>query len=199
MSNLITTGYQGFEETKNVLSLFETVEDKIISIRNVNVIIDTDLANLYGVETRDINKAVKNNLDKFPQGYVFELNNKEKEEVVENFHHLAKLKFSPYLPKAFTERGLYMLATILKSPVATQTTLAIVETFFRLRELSRTVNALPEAANDKEKQKSLLEKSGAIISDLLDNNFRTTDTETSLELNLALLKVKHTVKRKSDN
>ena len=94
------------------------VESKIITLRNQQVILDSDVAELYGVETRDINKAVKNNPQKFPNGYVFELNVSEKSKVVENFHHLQKLKFSPQFPKAFTEKGLYMLATILKSPKA---------------------------------------------------------------------------------
>jgi hypothetical protein len=106
----------------NILKISE-VEDRIIRLRNQNVIIDSDVAALYGVETRDINKAVKNNPDKFPADYILKLNPKEKGEVVENFHHLVKLKFSPVSPKAFTEKGLYMLATILKSEVATATTL----------------------------------------------------------------------------
>ena len=113
----------------------EDVESKVHEIRNHKVLLDSDVAELYGVETRDINKAVKNNPDKFPEGYIFELTKSEKTEVVENFHHLEKLKFSPQLPKAFTEKWLYMLATILKSTKATQTTLAIIETFARIRQL----------------------------------------------------------------
>lgn len=97
---------------------FEQVREKVITLRDQRVILDSDVAELYGVETRDINKSVKNNPDKFPEGYIFELNKNEKEEVVENFHHLAKIKFSPTLPKAFAEKGLYMLATILKSDKA---------------------------------------------------------------------------------
>ncbi len=123
---------------------FHNVEDKIISVRNQYVILDSDVAELYGVETRDVNKAVKNNSDKFPKGYIFELNKDEKKEVVENFHHLEKLKYSPVSPKAFTEKGLYMLATILKSAKATQTTLAIVETYAKIRELSRSVSELSQ-------------------------------------------------------
>ncbi len=115
---------------------FDEVENKIIELRNQKVILDSDIAALYKVETRDINKAVKNNPDKFPEGYTFELTKDEKAEVVENFHHLEKLKFSPQLPKAFTEKGLYMLATILKSNIATQTTLAIIETYSRIKNLS---------------------------------------------------------------
>ena len=112
---------------------FEDVANKVIEIRGDRVILDSDVAKLYGVETRDINKSVKNNPDKFPSGYIFELTINEKQEVVENFHHLYKIKFSPQLPRAFTEKGLYMLATILKSPMATRTTLAIIETFAKLQ------------------------------------------------------------------
>jgi len=96
-----------------------TVKEKIINIRNQKVILDTDVAYLYGVKTKVVNRAVKNNPDKFPYGYVFDLTLGEKEEVVKNFDHLEKLKFSKVAPKAFTEKGLYMLAKILKSQVAT--------------------------------------------------------------------------------
>jgi phage regulator Rha-like protein len=118
---------------------FDEVQDKVIIIRDENVILDSDLADLYEVETRDINKAVKNNPDKFPDGYIFELTKSEKSEVVEIFHHLEKIRFSPHLPKAFTEKGIYMLATILKSKKATQTTISIIETFSRLKNFSRTI------------------------------------------------------------
>ncbi len=90
------------------------VEEQIIELRNTHIIIDSDIANLYGVETRDINKAVKNNPDKFPDGYIFQLNKHEKNELVENFHRFSGLKHSTVNPKAFTEKGLYMLATTLK-------------------------------------------------------------------------------------
>jgi len=101
-------------------------EKRIIILRNTKVIIDSDVAELYGVQTRDINKAVKNNSDKFPEGYLFEITKNEKDELVENFHHLKRIKFSSALPKTFTEKGLYMLATVLKSPQATQTTISII-------------------------------------------------------------------------
>ena len=174
---------------------FSDVEDKIVILRDTSVIIDNDVAALYDMETRDINKAVKNNPEKFPEGYIFELTAAEKSEVVEIFHHLDKLKFSPVLPKAFSEKGLYMLATILKSERATQTTLAIVETFAKIRELSRTVVQLSESP-DEFAQKSLMQKSGEIVSDLLGEDMKTSDTETSIELNFAVLKFKHTIKRK---
>jgi phage regulator Rha-like protein len=125
--------------------IFDKVKEKIIALRSQKVIIDSDVAALYGVETREIMQALKNNPDKFPDGYVLTLTAEEKEEVVKNFDNLAKLKFYPTLPKAFTEKGLYMLATILKSPQATQTTIAIVEAFAKLRELAAAVAELSAA------------------------------------------------------
>jgi phage regulator Rha-like protein len=178
----------------NEIVKFENVEDKILVLRSQQVILDSDVAVLYGVETMRVNEAVKNNPEKFPQGYVFELTKNEKKEVIENFDNLRKLKFSPVLPKAFTEKGLYMLATILKSLQATETTIAIVETFAKLRELSRTIGAITEM-EDEHKQKALLQKSGEIIASLLGDDLKTSKTETSIELNFALLKVKHTIKR----
>ena len=110
------------------------VEKKIITVRNKKVILDSDVAELYDVLTKEINQGVRNNPRKFPEGYVFELTEDEKNEVVKNFDHLQKLKFSPQLPKAFTEKGLYMLATILKSDQAVDTTIAIVEAYAKLKE-----------------------------------------------------------------
>jgi phage regulator Rha-like protein len=182
----------------NDLVRAETVEDKIITLRNQNVILDSDVAVLYGVETRDINKSVKNNPDKFPTGYIIELQSAEKQYVVENFHHLEKLKFSPQTPKAFTEKGLYMLATILKSEKATATTIEIVETFTKMRELSRTVAKMPDETNE-ETQKSLMQRSGELITELFGKDMQKTDSETSIEFNLAMLKVKHSVKQKNKN
>jgi hypothetical protein len=170
------------------------VEEKILTIRDQSVILDSDVAALYGVETMRINEAVKNNPDKFPEGYLLELTKDEKKEVIEIFEN-PKIKFSPALPKAFTEKGLYMLATILKSEKATQTTIAIVETFAKIRELARTVSALSETTEDF-KQKSLMQKGGEIIADILGDDMKITDTETSIELNFAVMKFKHTVKRK---
>lgn len=176
---------------------FRNIEERVISIREEKVLIDADVAELYGVQTKEINQAVKNNPEKFPVGYILELNKEEKAELVKNFDHLQRLKFSKALPKAFTEKGLYMLATILKGEKATQTTLSIIETFAKIRELSRTISDLSEIKN-KAEQKSLMQKSGEIISEILGEEMKTTDTETTVELNFAVLKLKHTIKRKTD-
>lgn len=90
---------------KDVVS-FSQVEDAVIYIRNQNVILDSKVAELYGVETREINQAIKNNPDKFPKGYIVELTKEEKEEVIKIFDN-PKIKYSPKLPKAFTEKGLW--------------------------------------------------------------------------------------------
>ncbi len=186
---------------------FDNVMNKVVTLKNKQVIVDSDVAELYGVETKRVNEAVKNNPDKFPKGYVIELEISDLRSLRSKIStanytistqpalsDLAKLRTSP---KAFTEKGLYMLATILKSECATQTTIAIVETFAKLRELTRTISQLttdPSAAN----QVSLQRKTGGIIDDLLGDELKTTNEETSIELNLAVVKFKHTIKRKKD-
>ena len=185
-----TNALMGMENIVN----FKDVEKALLEIRGQRVILDSDVARLYGVNTMRVNEAVKNNPDKFPTGYIIELTKDEKNEVIENFDN-PKLKFSPVLPKAFTEKGLYMLATILKSPMATQTTIAVVETFAKIKELSRTVSRISES-DDEQEQKGLIRHGGDILSDLLYQEVPVSDTETSIELNFAVLKLKHTVKRK---
>ena len=108
----------------NILK-FNSVEEKIIIMRGIPVILDSDVAETYGVETKRIIEAVSNNPEKFPKGFIFEL---EKQEFLTLRSKFSTAKFSKtrVLPKAFTEQGLYMLATILKSPKATQATLDIV-------------------------------------------------------------------------
>jgi hypothetical protein len=174
---------------------FEQVESKVLEIQGIKVILDSDLAELYGVETRDINKAVKNNPDKFPPGYLIELTKPELDDLRGKFS-TAKFAKTRVQPKAFTEKGLYMLATILKSPRAVQTTFAIIETFAKIRELSRNIKALSNV-QDKSEQQDLMRKSGEIIAEILDDELQTTDTETIVELNFAVLKFKHTIKKKA--
>jgi len=175
-----------------------SVEEKIITIRGISVILDSDVAELYGVETKRINEALKNNPAKFPAGYLIELNQNEKFELVENFDRFNKLKHSTVVPTAFTEKGLYMLATILKSPRATQATIYIVEAFAKIRELSRTFSKISET-KDEPTQKSLMQKTGELIADMLGENLEVTDAETTYEVNLAIIKFKRTVKQKKKN
>ena len=173
---------------------YKEVEDRILMIREQDVLVDRDVAELYDVGTKEVNQAVKNNPDKFPEGYIITLTQQEKDELVKNFDRFDALKHSTALPSAFTERGLYMLATILKSPRATQTTIAIVEAFAKMRELTKAIAQLSEAP--EKEQKALMQKSGEILAELLDDDaLEVTGDETSIELNLAFVKFKKTVKR----
>jgi len=170
------------------------VDSKVVEIRGTKVLLDSDVADLYGVETREINQAVKNNPDKFPEGYIFtvdsdELNSLRSKILISNGRGGRR-----YLPCAFTEKGLYMLATILKSPQATETTLAIIETFTKIRELTRTVGELAKKTTKEEKE-PLMQKSGEIISDILGDSLSVSESETTFEINLAVMSLKHTVKR----
>lgn len=169
---------------------FEQVENKIITLRNTPVILDSDVAELYGVETKRINEAVSNNPDKFPAEYIIRLEKIEWDGLKSKFSTSIK-GGKTKLPLAFTERGLYMLATILKSEQATRTTLAIIDAFYKLRLLTRQLTALPEA--DEPTRKSILQKSGKLIEDLLTDDLPAVATETTIELNLAVLKIKHSV------
>lgn len=157
------------------------------------MILDSAVAELYGVETMRINEAVKNNPDKFPEGYVLTLTKDEKEKVIEIFDS-PRLKFSPVTPKAFTGKGLYMLATILKSSRATQATIAIIETFASVRQLKRELRSLHEET-DHRKQQSKMQQFGDILSDIVMPDLDVSETESSLEINFLIGKIKHTVKR----
>ena len=179
---------------KDIIKI-EQVEEKILMLRGVRVIIDADVAALYGVETKEINQAVKNNPKKFPKGYVIRLNNNDLEFLRSKILTAKINPKSRYQPQAFTEKGLYMLATILKSDSATDTTIAIIETFAKLRELGRTISKLAQP-QDHETQQRLVEKSDNIISDIIGDDLKTSETESEFELNFAVVKLRHKVIRK---
>ncbi|HEY5233227.1 MAG TPA: ORF6N domain-containing protein [Verrucomicrobiae bacterium] len=127
----------------------ERIEKAILLIRGEKVMLDSDLAELYGVETKVLNQAVKRNVARFPTDFMFQLTDVEKSEVVTNCDHLTRLKFSPHLPYAFTEHGALMLANVLNSERAAQTSVQVVRAFVRLRqlllsnaELSRKLDAM---------------------------------------------------------
>ena len=173
---------------------FENLKGLIVELRGQSVLLDADVAEIYGVETKRINEAVKNNPDKFLYDYVFEVSEGEFSDLRSKFS-TTKFAKTRAIPKAFTEKGLYMIATILKSKQATEATFAIIETFSKIRQLSRNIQEL-SIVQDKADQKALMQKSGEIITELLDDDLQTTDTETSIELNFAVLKFKHTIKKK---
>ncbi|HEX4964228.1 MAG TPA: ORF6N domain-containing protein [Thermoanaerobaculia bacterium] len=111
------------------------IERAILWLRKRRVMLDTDLAALYGVPTKVLNQAVKRNRERFPPDFMFRLNRREKEKVVTDCDHLGRLRYSTSLPQAFTEHGAIMLASVLNSPKAIEVSLEVVRTFLRLREM----------------------------------------------------------------
>ena len=120
--------------TELALVPMEQLERRIFLIRGQKVMLDADLAMVYGVPTKALNQAVKRNLSRFPGDFMFQLTVEEKREVVTNCDHLKRLKFSRALPYAFTEHGAVMLASVLNSPVAVQASVYVVRAFLKLRE-----------------------------------------------------------------
>jgi len=113
----------------------DSVASRILTMRSQKVIIDSDLAAIYGVTTKRLNEQVKRNKKRFPPDFVFRLTPMERKEVVANCDHLADLKFSPILPYAFTENGAVMAANVLNSPQAVRMSVFVVRAFVQMREL----------------------------------------------------------------
>lgn len=198
------------KKTNQIIS-YENIRNKIFEIRSQQVLLDSDIAEIYGVETRRINEAVSRNKDKFPTSYMFkltksEIKNLQSQIATANFAvadtdslrsqfataNLSAKRRTP--PKVFTEKGLYMLATILKSKNALNATFAIIETFAKVRELKREIKEL-HTETDVKKQAQKMKKFGAILADLISPDLETSEVESTLELNLMLGKITHTVKR----
>ena len=175
-------------------ALMHEVEGKITIIRNQEVIADADVAALYGVETREVNQAVRNNPDKFPTHYMFELTNSELQGLRSKILTTNVSAMNRNSTKVFTERGLYMLATILKGERARAVTFAIIETFYKVRQLKRELLELHKET-DKRKQETKMHHFGEVLTDIVMPDLQTSETESSLEINFLIGKIKHTVKR----
>jgi hypothetical protein len=173
---------------------YSDVQRMIVHVRNQQVIIDADVAKLYGVETKRINEAVRNNPDKFPADYMFALTADELSDLRSKFSSANISPKSRALPKAFTEKGLYMLATVLKSRRATEATFAIIETFAKVRYLKRELVELHTEA-DKQKRGEKMRHFGEALTDIVMPDLDTVETESSLELNFFIGKLKHSVRR----
>lgn len=132
------------------------VESRILIIRDQRVMIDADLAELYGVPTKALNQAVKRNAARFPGDFMFRLTPAEKQEVVTKCDHLAKLKFSKVLPFAFTEHGAIQAANVLASPQAEEMGVYVVRAFVRLREMLSGTKELAVKLDALEQKTELL-------------------------------------------
>ena len=147
----------------NLIASAAQIESRIFLIRGQKVMLDADLAELYGVETKRLNEQVRRNSERFPEDFMFRLTAKEKAEVVANCDHLAKLKFSPSLPYAFTEHGTIMAASVLNSPRAIETSVHVVRAFVHMRELLSGHKELAQKLNQLERKVGAHDKAIAEI------------------------------------
>jgi phage regulator Rha-like protein len=202
MSNIVK------KRNEFIPDLIREVEEKIVEVRGQKTLLDRDVAELYGVETREVNQAVKNNPRKFLDGYVLELTKEESAALRSKLLTLDALRsnnstlepssgkgrHSKYNFKAFTRKGLYMLATCLKSDRAADATVAIVETFDKVQALKHELLEL-HTETDKKKQAAKIKHFGEVLTDIVMPDLQTSETESSLEINFLIGKIKHTVKR----
>jgi hypothetical protein len=130
----------------------EVIEKKILLIRGHKVMLDADLAELYGVETKRLNEQVRRNRGRFPEDFMFQLNSDEKTKVVANCDHLDKLKFSATLPYAFTEHGDLMVASVLNTSRAIEISVFVVRAFIKLREMVLSNKEIVRRLDDLEKK-----------------------------------------------
>ncbi|MCH5243386.1 MAG: ORF6N domain-containing protein [Lentimicrobiaceae bacterium] len=175
-------------------NLLTRVHNSIITLRDKAVVTDADIAELYGVETKRINEAVRNNPDKFPEDYMFSLSNRELQHLRSKISTANVSAKSRAIPKVFTEKGLYMLATVLKSQHAIDVTFAIIETFAKVRSLKSALVDFHQET-DPQLQNAKMNHFGEVLSDIVMPDLETAETESSLELNFFIGKLKHTVKR----
>jgi hypothetical protein len=130
----------------------QTIQNRIYEIRGQKIMFDFDLAKIYGTETRALKQSVKRNIGRFPKDFLFKLNKKEWRQVITNCDNLPEsVKFSPALPYAFTEHGITMLATILKSKRAIQMNIAIVRAFIILKQFASDYKELAEQIKELKK------------------------------------------------
>ena len=182
------------------------VKSRMLIVRDQPVLLDRDVAALYGVQTKEINQAVRNNPDKFPEGFLLQLNNDEFSDwkskiLTSNLSPAEKNAIKMGVrraPKAFTERGLYMLATVLKGELATKATLAIVNTYAQVRSVKRELLELHKEG-DKKKKRALMQHFGETLTDIVMPDPDEVETESSLELNFFIGKIKHTVRKIKKN
>jgi hypothetical protein len=140
------------KKPQRAIVLVDRIEPCIVMIRGQRVMVDADLAALYGTTTKALNQAVKRNQERFPSDFRFELTAAEKQEVVTNCDHLARLKFSRTLPSAFTEHGAIMAAGVLNTPHAIDVSVYVVRAFVKLRELLATHKELAGRLSELERK-----------------------------------------------
>ena len=145
----------------------EKIEKKIFLIRNKKVMLDKDLAELYGVPTYRLNEQVKRNLDRFPEDFMFQLNKEETHSLRSQIAILNRGKHRKYLPYTFTEQGVAMLSSVLNSKRAIHVNIHIMRTFTKLREIITTNKELKDKLNELEIKVTKHDKEIRLIFDAI--------------------------------
>jgi len=179
------------------------VKSRMVMVRGEASLLDRDVAALYQIDTKVLNQAVKRNRERFPEGYIVQMNegefqNWKSQIVTSNLSDVEKASIKMGLrraPYAFTERGLYMLATILKGERAVRTSIAIVEAYTQMRSMVREMESLQALKDGSPEQAKALSLAGHKLATLIGDNLSTEATKTTIELNLAVLKITHEVTR----
>ena len=173
------------EESRNMNTELatKTIESKILTIRNKPVMIDRDLAELYGVETKALNQAVKRNIERFPDDFMFSLNETEKDELVTNCDRFETMKHSSTMPYAFTEQGVAMLSSVLKSQTAVEVNIQIMRAFVAMRHFFQNhaqvfaeINTIKKQLLDTNVHQKKTDKKVEELFDLIDK-YNVKDTQ----------------------
>jgi len=147
----------------------EDIAQKIHTFRNTKVMVDSDLAKLYGVPTGRLNEAVKRNIDRFPEDFMFQLSDKEKKELIANCDNPKNILVSPKPPFAFTEQGVAMLSGVLKSERAVQVNIYIMRAFVSMRKFMHENAGLVVRVDSLERKQIENNKNFKIIFSAMDD------------------------------
>lgn len=146
-----------------------SIFDRIFTIRGLQVMVDRDLAEIYGVETKVRNQAVKRNSERFPKEFLFQLNQSEKTELVTNCDRFHSLKHSNSNPYAFTEQGVAMLSAVLKSETAVQVSIQIINAFVEMRKILQSNVGLLQRLEKLEMKQLQADQKFKLIFKALEN------------------------------
>ncbi|MBT5291956.1 MAG: ORF6N domain-containing protein [Thiotrichales bacterium] len=182
---------------------FETFEGKLIKLKDTLVLWDKDVALLYEIEPKKLRQQLKRNIEKFPRDYAFQLSDQELALMGSQNVTPSKQQYGGTNPWVFTEKGLYMVATILKSKNALNATFVIIETFAKIKELSSNINSIMQTT-DKKLQHYFAQKSNKILEEIIyiepdilqdDEDGEIIETTTKFEFNLGFAKVSRSIKK----
>jgi hypothetical protein len=182
---------------------FKTLENRLITLGSSLVLLDKDVASLYEIEPKKLRQQIKRNLEKFPKDYAYQISDEELDFMVSQNVTPSKKQYGGSNPWVFTEKGLYMVATILKSKNALEATFIIIETFAKIKELSRNINDIMKTS-DESQQKILAQKSNEILEEIIDieedvlegdDDGEVIETTTKFEFNLGFAKVSRSIKK----